>query len=170
MKHFSVLFCTLMLCLGWSTEGRATQVFSSEVDTSTLYFTVWLHDGGINAYAFNERPVVTFEGDQLVVRTSEEEVEYADGVVHKFTIETTPPQPSSIGNPLVQPQIEIKRGDIALQGCKEGTQVRIYSLNGVLMSASNIGADGAAVVSTTQLPKGVYLIQTETLTYKFIKK
>ena len=170
MKHLSVLFCTLMLCLGWSTQVRATQVFSSDADSQTLYFTVWLHNGGVNAYAFNERPVVTFEGDNLVVRTSEEEVEYSDGVVHKFTIETTPPQPSGISNPLVQPQIVIKRGDIALQGCKEGTKVRIYSLNGVLMSSSNIGTDGSVVVSTSQFPKGVYLIQTETLTYKFIKK
>ena len=172
MKRFLLLFSLLLFSWGYCVQVKAKALHASTMNetSTTLYFTAWLNNGETNAYAFNEHPVITFEDANIIIETRSERVEYSQQSVCKFTIEKTPPQPSDINELQISTQIQMRQGDIYILGGKTGMVVKIYSLNGTLVDTHQANTTGEVVIHTSQYAKGIYLIQTETLTHKFIKK
>lgn len=59
---------------------------------------------------------------------------------------------------------------MSLSGFKTGTIVSVYSVDGKLFDNFTITSDNSFNVNISDYPKGVYVIKTESLTYKINKR
>ena len=140
------------------------------------YFVAWLNDGSRTAYALGEHPVVTYFNGKLLLTTQQQQVTYAAGDVHKFTIspsditcEGQQPPTTGISTPQ-QPQLGIHNGDIHFSGIRAGSPINVYTLDGKLLHTTTTDDAGNATISIASHPAGVYIIKTETITHKIIKR
>ena len=139
-----------------------------------LYFVAWLHNGARISFPFAERPRLTYSDGDIVVTTDEEELRYAHADVRKFTLsdedisqegETT----GIVGNALKARWH--RQGDVMLfTGCTAGGCVTIYNAAGQQVAQYAIAADGTLQVPLSQFGEGMYIVKTESITYKFMKK
>ena len=140
------------------------------------YFVAWLNDGSRTAYALGEHPVVTYSNGELLLTTQQQQVTYVASDVHKFTIspsditcEGQQPPTTGISTPQ-QPQLGIHNGDIHFSGIRAGSPINVYTLDGKLLHTTTTDDAGNATISIASHPAGVYIIKTETITHKIIKR
>ena len=141
------------------------------------YFVTWLNDGSRYAYALDEHPVVTYSNGDLLIETNAQQVSYSAEKVRKFTFSLSDIScegelpPAIVVLPLVQqPQYNMQQGDVHFSGCRAGSSICIYTLDGKLLQTVIADANGNARLVTATYPGGVYIIKTETITHKIIKR
>ena len=136
-------------------------------------FVVWSHDGGRVSLSLDEHPVVTYSDGDIVVTTSQEQLTYAHADVRKFTLadedisqdEHTKIEPSERD---AQWQ---RQGDVMLfSACTPGERVSVYNATGQQVAQYAISADGTLQIPLSQFGEGMYIVKTESIAYKFIKK
>ena len=141
------LLLSLLAILAAATAPRA------EVDLVVVH----QKSGGTVEFAFLEKPVVTYSGDNLVVTVQEGSVSFPLSDVQKFTFGKFDGEPSEwtrISAPAnVAPQPTF-----------------IYNVGGVLMRTLQPGDDGSTPASLDGLPAGIYIIKNGKTTYKTIKR
>lgn len=60
-------------------------------------------------------------------------------------------------------------GEITIYNAKAGSNVYVYSVNGMLVNTVKCDADGQAVIETSDLNNGVYVIKNNDITFKYLK-
>ena len=71
---------------------------------------------------------------------------------------------------LTKRQFSMNGDYLLLSNEKKGAAVRVYTAGGRLALETAVDAGGHAVIDLSSLPKGIYVIQTPSLTQKMIKK
>ena len=116
------------------------------------------------AVALADNPVITYANDQLVIKTTERQVEVAVAEITGYNF--TDDEPSAIRN------IEVsrlhKQGMVVFDNLKVGTAVTLYRAKGELMTTTTANADGTAVIDMHELTKGIYIVRTDKLSIKII--
>ncbi len=108
--------------------------------------------GGLVSYAFSEKPVVTYTSTGIHLSTSRVEMDYPFDNLVKFTFSDD----ATIG-------IE------QLHTTGTSDDIRVYDVRGMLVKTIR-QSDGTAGFSTTDLPRGIYIIKNGTSTYKITKR
>lgn len=108
--------------------------------------------GGIVGYAFSEKPVVTYEGSNLVLNTTKVKVVYPISDLEKLTFDNGE-------------LAEIE--SVTMSDVKGKTFV--YTSNGVLLKELQ-PEEGTTHLLLEGLSNGVYIIRNGSTTYKIIKK
>lgn len=108
-------------------------------------------DGVVVKYGFSEKPTVTYTDTGIHLATIKVEVDYPFANLEKFTFSD-----------------EATAIDVLTME-RTSDDVRIYNTNGVLLQTVK-QSDGAASFSTSELPKGIYIIKNGKTTYKITKK
>lgn len=125
-------------------------------------------DGTTLTIALNEHPTIYFEGDQIVIRTnSGGEYNFSPKQEIKMDFSETA---TGIQEVLSKRQLSMNGDYLVLSSEKEGATVRVYTAGGRLALETAVDAGGHAVIDLSSLPKGIYVIQTPSLTQKMIKK
>ena len=138
-----------------------------------LYVVVWLHSGARIGFPFAEHPRLTYSDGDIVVTTNYEQLSYPHASVRKFTLtdedisqgETTDIAP---GEREAQWQ---RHGDVMMfSACTPGERVIIYNATGQQIAQYAISADGTLQIPLSQFVEGMYVVKTESITYKFMKR
>lgn len=108
-------------------------------------------DGAMVSYGFSEKPVVTYTATGVHLTTTKLEVDYPFAYLEKFTF-------SEEANSIDLIKTERTNDDVC-----------IYNINGMLLKTIKQN-DGTSSYSTSDLPKGTYIIKNGKTTYKIIKK
>ena len=108
-------------------------------------------DGTVVKYGFSEKPTVTYTETGIHLTTTKVEVDYPYANLVQFTF-----------------SYEASAIDV-LKTEMTNDDVRIYNTNGMLLKTVK-QSDGAASFSTSDLPKGIYIIKNGNTTYKITKK
>lgn len=121
-----------------------------------MLLTIHAKSGAKVSYALSEKPVVTYQGNVLVLTTPGTTMEYPLSDLQMFTF-------SGSTNAVESVTMEPSKGD--------GT-VRIYNMSGVLVRTIKPSGDRSAdtTFSTQDLPSGIYIIKQGRQTYKITKK
>lgn len=106
-------------------------------------------DGSLQTYAFSERPVITYEGTNMIVTTVATRVEFPVTEVQKLSFKNEVSGLETVS-------ISASHDDI-----------RIYDLNGRLLQT--IPAAEGAAFSFDQLPAGIYMVRNGKTTSKIQK-
>lgn len=120
-----------------------------------------------------KKPQVKFEGTSLrVIISSKSEAEFAISDIIRFTY--TNRDPSGIDDLTIDYNpTEIgfqKDGVLVISQMKEGAVVNIYGMDGKVITQFTAKHAGSCRLNLSPLPKGVYIVKADNITYKIMKR
>lgn len=166
----------LFMLLGTFLFLAAVPVLSSARQTGSepeYHFVVWFHSGARISFPFVEHPRLTYSDGAIVVTTSQEQLSYPHAEVRKFTLtdeDISQGETTEIATAEREAQWQ-RHGDVMVfSACTPGERVIIYNATGQQIAQYTISADGTLQIPLSQFVEGMYIVKTESLTYKFMKK
>ena len=132
-------------------------------------------NGTKTEFALESFPVITIEGNNLVITCKDQKLTTAlTGVQdYRFIEKKVTAGISSVPsndpkNASVSPQFSFNNAEVS--GLKAGARVAIYNLNGTQISSVTADGEGRVALDFSSLPKGVYILRTPTKSFKFMNK
>ena len=114
----------------------------------------------------NEEPSISFNGDNVIVKTSTSELTYAMTDVKFFNYET-----ETTGVEIAQADgLKIEGDRIVYDGLPAGCKVQVYDVSGHVCGTATADESGRAVVSIAKYSAGVYMVNANNVSTKFTKK
>lgn len=132
--------------------------------------TVHQKDGQEFSFGFEEKPLVTFTETELVVKTSKVELRYELSKFSKFTFDEKEIDDTVMPVINYKASITLDEYIVYISGAKADIVVRLIASNGQTLNTYKTDSDGSVKFSISELLKGTYIIASESLTCKIIKK
>ena len=148
---------------------------AQQADSAPKYnFVVWFQDGGKVSFSMDEHPVMIYADGDIVVTTSQEQLTYAHDEIRKFTLSNEEIFHEGGTTNLADDNREVqwqRKGDVIFfSDCTPGELVTIYNATAQQVAQYPISVDGTLQVPMSLFVEGMYIVKTESITYKFIKK
>ena len=133
------------------------------------YFVASLTDGTVLSIPFSERPELTCQGVDLLLKTTEMEMELPHGSVKEFTLDRK--EVTTAVEDVRQSGEMERNGDIFhFSNCRAGSSVTVYDRSGRRVVSQRVDENGQCQISLLGQPSGVYVIKSESITCKILKK
>ena len=118
------------------------------------------YNGTTSSFAFSEKPVISYSGNDLVLTTKNTAVQYPVHMLRKI----------DFGNSFeVDTQFSFYDGKLTIQGDEPFSRVYIYTLKGMKVGEYQLDSNGNATISTENLGKDFYIVKSKSFTFKFRK-
>ena len=131
--------------------------------------TIHQKDGQQFSFGFEDKPVITYTDNDLVLKTTKTEVQYPLSSLAKFTFTDLEDAVISIKDDKAA-QMELDNYVVSITGAKSGVTVSVVGSDGKTLNSYKTDTDGSVTFSIAELPEGVYIIKSENLTCKILKK
>lgn len=158
-----LLFAFLLFCLPALMSAQKGKTLS-----------VIMNDGTSVYFLLAEQPYVTFVDDAVRIVSSTNEATIKRSLVNKFEfvdeIPTSIEDVEEVEDKVAADRFELSDNAIRFEGLSPGCAVRLYSIKGEMLMLDNAGNNGALTLSLEALPSGVYLVNYNETTIKFIKR
>lgn len=116
----------------------------------------------------DEKPVVRFDGYDLVVTTHMNVVNYPSADVVKFTYVNVDPtdvrKPDMLGTVFSFEKESVKMTNLAPQ-----SHVSVYTVDGRLISSAMTDSNGCASLKLSEQSASVYIVKTSSVTFKILR-
>lgn len=132
--------------------------------------TIHQKDGKQISFGFDEKPVVSFTDNYLVVKSGGAEVQYALSTLSKMTFDDKEAGVDGIGDDAGKASVSLDEYVLAINGAKADIPVRLVASDGKEIQSYKTDKEGAVTFSIADLPEGIYIISSESLTVKILKK
>ena len=131
--------------------------------------TIHQKDGLKFSFGFEDKPVITYTDTDLVLKTTNTEVQFPLASLAKFTFIDEEDAVISIkdGNAA---QLELDNYTVSITGAQSGISVSVIGSDGKSLAAYKTDGNGAVTFSIAEQPEGTYIIKSESLTCKILKK
>lgn len=150
----------LILCISLSALCASAEEINA--------FVLHLVSGSNITFMLDERPVVTFEGEELVITTHMNTIRYQATDVIRFTY--TVADPASIDIVSTGVSSFSFDGDVLLaNNLVPETIVSVYTVNGILVSSGNTDKKGSVSLSLPGQAGMVYIVKTSVANFKITK-
>jgi hypothetical protein len=166
MRKFLVAFMALLLLAPLALRSQNAMV-------------VHLKTGRVVELAFKYQPVITFTDTEAVLTTNIDGrivvVSYPLAALTKFTFttkdSTDPELPTQVEEvPVRDVSFFIEDYTVTITGAKADMVVRLISMDGRQLNAYKTDQEGSVSFSIAELPAGTYIINSEDITFKILKK
>ena len=144
---------------------------TSWADDETQRLVVWQKGGQKVYFKLTEEPETTFEGGNLVIRTSRTTVSYPLTNVLRYTYEGG--TITDVGDVKMRPgEVRFLQNaeQMAFDGLQDGTILEVYTLDGVKIKTVKAQGGQRTVVSLADQVAGTYIVKAGEATYKFLKR
>ena len=126
-------------------------------------------DGQVARFSFTEKPVVTYMGDEAILTTTKTTVQYPIYLLQKITFDIDW-NSTDIKEMVIDKPTFCFQGDaIIISGDVPGTLVRLYSVGGSLVGQYRSDTQGRVTIPLHQLDKGIYIVKSRSIAFKFRK-
>ena len=167
-------------------------LFFPAIAQNTL--TIHQKDGQQFSFGFAEKPVITYTENYLLLKTSKTEISYPLSTVAKLTFTDIEPGDDIEPDDDTEPGDDIESGDdtetgvsdvekdsqtpvlsldsymVCITGAKSDDIVSIIDADGKILCSYKTDKEGCVTFSVAELSEGVYIIKSENLTCKILKK
>ena len=129
------------------------------------------NDGTMARFALTEKPVVTYSAGELVMTTNKTSVQYPMNRLLKIYFDVAE-VPDGIDVEVTQPedvQFAFRDGALVVSGGEAGAIVNLYRLDGVSAGQFRLDGNGTVTIPTGSLSKGLYIVTTKHISFKFRK-
>ena len=128
-------------------------------------------DGQVATFAFTEKPVVTYSGNDLVLTTTKTSVTYPIYKLRKIDFDISFDELTGIKDAKVKADVQFsfRGGTLTVRGGEPGSQVILYNIKGVQVGQYRLDGDGNATIPTESLGKDFYVVKSKSFTFKFRK-
>ena len=129
-------------------------------------------DGQVATFAFTEKPVVTYSGNDLVLTTTKTSVTYPIYKLRKIDFDISFDELTGIDEAKVKTDVQFSfcGGTLTVRGGEPGSQVTIYNIKGVKVAQYRLDDDGNATIPTENHGKDFYVVKSKSFTFKFRKQ
>ena len=158
LRAFALL--TLLLL-----QAQALLARVAEENVTCMVLT--LTDGTVNRFALTDAPTVTYEGENLVVSTGDEQFTTALSGISQLTFEQVPLGIGEMGKESTKPVFT--PGQARFEGLSTHATVSVYTIDGKMLSSTRANEEGTVSIDLSTLPQGVYILRAPNQSYK-IKK
>ena len=133
-----------------------------------LALCISMRDGSSVSFLLNEKPRVTFVADsvKIVSSASQIKVKRSEVIDVKFKMEMT----DGIEDVGEKGTVEIASECVRVGNVEQGCVVNIYSIDGCIVASEKADENGLAVIPLNTIPVGVYLLNYNDMTVKFIRR
>ena len=135
-------------------------------DNNLLY--IWTKDGNNLSYKFEDRPVIYYSDESMVLKSNSFIVEYPLLSLHKFTFDDNISSGINDFESKIY-SIEYNSNHLYFKNFAPYSIIKIYRESGQLISTEKTDQYGTLQLSIESLNKGLFIVKTEVETYKFIK-
>lgn len=153
MKRYLFLFGIVLM---------AVSAFSN----NTL--TIHQKDGTQVNFGLADMPVISYTDSDLVIKSSQTEVLYPLALIAKFTF--TDVEDGVISIEASSSQLVLDDYMVRISGAKPEITVSVIGADGKTLATHKTDAEGDITFSIAELPEGVYIIKSEEITCKVLKK
>ena len=132
--------------------------------------TIHQKDGQQFGFGFEEKPVVTVTDNALIIKSTKIEVQYELAKVAKFTFDDVEDAVIGIKVDDAKASITLDEYTVSISGAAADITVRLIASDGKQLQSYKTNQDGSVTFSIAELPEGTYIIVSESLTCKILKK
>ncbi len=144
-------------------------IFSLTAIAEEYSFIVWTKSGEQIDFPVSKKPKVTHSDNDFIISTPTTIVEYSKSDIKKFTLEIK--SPGGIENvKSTTSNISQQDNTLILSGFPVGSTVNIFNINGQLLTAGTISDKERFTIDLSILNRGIYIVSTESITYKIIRQ
>jgi len=160
MKKILIAFVALMM--------MAPMALYSQNNAMTAHFK----NGQVVDFLFTLEPVVTFTDTEVVLTYKGLKFNYPLAELTKFTFskKDLPTEVEEIVEEVRNVTYFIDGYTINISGAKAETALRVYASDGRMLEAYKTDKEGSLSFSIEDLPDGTYVINSEEITFKILKK
>ena len=130
--------------------------------------TLVLHhaDGTTTDVELYTRPQVKFQDDKVVITSTVLNMEYPKSDILRFTYRGSF---SGISTPSTKANYTQKDGQLVFRGIKSNEKIAVYTANGIRVPVNIFRSGDTATLPLNAIPSGVYLLNVNDKTSKFVK-
>lgn len=132
--------------------------------------TIHQKDGQQFSFGFEDKPVITYTDNALVLKTVKTEVQYPLASLAKFTFTESETAVTPVSADKNNPVLSLDSYVVNISGAKADVSVSVIGSDGKILSTYQTDSDGGVTFSIADLPQGTYIIKSENLTCKILKK
>lgn len=144
--------------------GLAVTVTAQAAVTTCLI--VETNDGVTTNYALSEQPVITYSDGNMLVGT----ISYAITDVKNCRFSDAEPTTDAQESLASDVKVSYEGGVYTISGLNGGVEVAVFSVSGNKVLSSKSSAEGVAVIDSSSLPQGIYVVKGEGVSFKTIKR
>lgn len=138
--------------------------FADDINAMMLH----LSSGKSVICMLDEKPIVSFCGDELILTTHMNAVSYQSSNVLKFTYLYV--DPAAVGKvEMSQSMFSFSGNTLTVTGIEPDSQVAVYSVDGVLVASAKTNQKGSATISLPEQSGKVYVVKTSVANFKITK-
>ncbi len=130
--------------------------------------TIHQKDGTQFNFGLADKPVITYTDYDLVLKSTQIEVQYPLALIAKLTYNEVEDVVISIE--ANSAQLVLDDYVVRISGAKPETSVSVIGADGKIVDTHEIDAEGNITFGIAELSEGVYIIKSENLTCKILKK
>ena len=131
---------------------------------------VYQKDGQVATFAFTEKPVVTYSGSDLVLKTNKTTVQYPIYMLKKIVFDV-----KDLIDDIEELKVDSKaefsfEGEtLHISGGKPGEPVYLYNMKGMMVGQYRLDGEGRVAIPLQGTDKSLYIVKTSCFTFKFKK-
>lgn len=135
---------------------------------------LFMKDGTSVYFLLEEKPNITFVNEDVKVVSASNEATVKRTLIDRF--EFVAEIPTGIEDVeegeenAVRDRFELTGNAVCVSGLLSGCRVQLFSLNGQVIMSAVAGDNGCVTLSLETLPAGIYLVNYNETTIKFIKR
>ena len=146
MKRF-ILSTAFVLCAAWCSASSVYQL------------TVEMKDGDKVSYILSDKPVVTFNGTQVLIKSEKAEAGYELSTVQRYYFEEVPDGISTTPEDDSSLHFDYSEDNhLTVYGIADASTVSVYDITGRPAPAAIDPSGKAFTIDLSILPTGVYII------------
>lgn len=130
---------------------------------------IYQKDGQVAKFAFSEKPVVTYSGNDLVLTTSKTSVQYPIYMLQKVAFDVTDEIINDVEEVKREAQFRFEGGMLVISGGDPGSIVYLYDISGKAAGQYVLDSEGCATLPIQHLGQQLYIVRTTRFTFKFRK-
>ncbi len=133
---------------------------------------VYMNDETSVYFLLEEQPVITFVDDAVKIVSASNNAELKRSNVKEFKfINELPAGIDDIydNDEVAKERFELSKNSIVIEGLVPGCVVRLFSVNGQAITSVAAAENGTAFVSLDALSSGVYVVNYNETSIKFVK-
>lgn len=121
-------------------------------------------------YKLSDMPKLIFDGNTIILATDDVKVEYMPSEIAKVKTGIVSVSSGIEELKATRGTIRLEAGYIRLTGFAKAETVRIFNLDGALISTCHTSEEGSLIIPISSLPSGISIIKANQQTIKITKQ
>ena len=136
--------------------------------------SVLMKDGTSVYFLLAEKPLITFQNDEVKIVSKNDEATMKRALVDRFEFVAEVPtgieDVEELDEKVASENLELTGDAVHISGLLPGCRVQLLSVNGQVLMSAVADDNGCVTLSLDALASGIYLVNYNEVTIKFIKR